>query len=75
MLDNSKMQQMILTKYKSVAAFCRDAEIPYTTMKTSLSTPERLGKMPIDNFLKVAKLLGITPEDLYEHCLIEVDDD
>lgn len=71
MLDSTKLNEMIVSSYGSVAGYCRhQTKIPYTTMKTSLSTNERLAKMPIDNFLLVAHDLGMSADELYD--LIEI---
>lgn len=67
MLNSSKLNDMICEKFGSVAAFSRvETGIPYTSIKYSISSDERCGKMPVDNFIKIAKRLEITPDELYD---------
>lgn len=66
MLNSAKLNDMIIEKYGSIAAFSRvETAIPYTSIKYSIASDERCGKMPVDNFIKIAKRLEMTPEELY----------
>lgn len=72
MLDSKKLNDMICEKFGSIAAFSRyETSIPYSTIKTSLYNDARCGKMPVDNFIKIADALEITPEVLYRQLKVE----
>lgn len=62
---NSKLlKQMVADRPGGLKAFSVAASIPTTTLYDSLSSDERLSRMPIENFKKVAKVLGMTIDEL-----------
>lgn len=64
-MNSQKLKQMIKEK-ESVMAFAKAVDVPYTTLVNSMQNDDRLCRMPIGNFIKVAHGLGMTADELVE---------
>lgn len=63
-MDSKKLKDMISSYSGGLRSFAADVDIPHTTLFNSLRNDDTLGRMPITNFMKVAKGLGMTADQL-----------
>lgn len=70
-MDTKKLEQLIKDQYGSVLHFCHETGVVYTTLKSSMETPEKLANMKYSNFRAIAHALNMTSDDLYDLLVIE----
>lgn len=58
------LKQLIEKKYGNVRAFSREADIPYTTVRSILE--RGVGKASVDIVIRMCKYLGISAEQISE---------
>ena len=64
-----KREEFIISLIKasgeSLMSFARKAGIPYTTLHSALHREAGIGKMSVDDVVRMGKVLGLGCEDLY----------
>ncbi len=65
-MNSRKLNELIAAKFGNGKALAKEIDIKYTTLHYQIGTDERLDKMPIGNFMKVAHALGMSAEELFE---------
>lgn len=69
MIIEEQLKQLILSKYKSIRAFTKEIDIPYSTIDTMLK--RGIGGTSITTVLKVCNALNINADALIENKLEE----
>lgn len=63
---SKKLKEMISSRPGGMKSFSEEVGIPNSTLFNSLKSDEHFYKMPIDNFIKVSRGLGMTADELLE---------
>lgn len=63
-----ELKELILSKYKSIRAFTKDIDIPYSTLDTMLK--RGISGASISSVLKICKNLGIDADSLMDNKIV-----
>lgn len=74
MAENS-IKRLFEERTINVSAFAKRNDITPTTLYSILDGSTQVDRVGIRNWLKIAHGLGMTADELYEYCFVELPDD
>lgn len=66
-MDSAKLKKMISRQEGGMKGFSTRVGIANTTLFDSLASDERLNKMPISNFMKIAHAFDMSVDELADY--------
>lgn len=65
-MDSKKLNDMMKVNAGTVKAFAAKVGVPYTTIRSSIASDDKLDRMPIANFIAIAHGFNMTADRLIE---------